>query len=434
MNISVFGLGYVGCVSAGCLASVGHTITGVDTNELKVNLVAGGKPTIVERDISQLIFNGVSRGLISATVDHHDAVLKTDASIICVGTPSKREGHLDLTAIYETAHQIGQALKKKDTFHTVLIRSTVPPGTNKEVGRIITGVSGKVTGSDFCIVSNPEFLREGSAVNDFMNPPFTVIGTDSEKGADVCRLIYGKISLQFEEVSIETAEMIKYVNNSFHALKIVFANEVGKICKSLGVDSHELMELFIKDTKLNTSGAYLRPGFAYGGSCLPKDLLALRTIAHDKYLDTPLLSAIEKSNKTHIDFGVNLISEKSRKNIGILGLSFKSGTDDLRNSPMVELAESLLGKGFLIRIFDSNINTSQLLGANREYISNHLPHLTSLLEKDIESVVKNSDLILINHRDEEFKKAIFDYPDKEFIDLVHILKGVKPENYEGLCW
>ena len=434
MNISVFGLGYVGCVSVGCLAHFGHRITGVDINEAKVRMIASGRPTIVEKGIADLISEGVGAGRISATTDAIDAVLNTDVSIICVGTPSEKEGHLDLSGILQTAHQIGIALSRKNTFHTVLIRSTVSPGTNRETCEIIMQESGKEKNKHFSVVSNPEFLREGSAVSDFMNPPFTVIGTDSDRGFEICRSLYENINAPFERVSIGTAEMIKYINNSFHALKIVFANEVGKISKSMGVDSRELMSLFIRDAHLNISGAYLRPGFAYGGSCLPKDLLALRTIAHDRYIEAPVIESIEKSNRSHIEYAFSLITEKNKKNIGILGLSFKSGTDDLRNSPMVALAEQLTGKGFIVRVYDENIYTQHLLGANREYMSNHLPHLSSLLTEDIESVIKMSDLIVICHKEDVFRKAIYDHPGKQFIDLAGVIKGEKPANYEGLCW
>ncbi|HQG78686.1 MAG TPA: nucleotide sugar dehydrogenase [Bacteroidales bacterium] len=434
MDISIFGLGYVGCVTAGCLARYGHRMTGVDINEAKVKMIESGIPTIVERDINELIASGVSSGMISATVDAEEAVKKSDVSIICVGTPSGREGHLDLSGIFQTAQEIGAALKTKETFHTVLIRSTVPPGTNYKTGKIIEQVSGKTRNTDFAVVSNPEFLREGSAVSDFMNPPYTVAGSDSERGIEASRLVYSAIEAPFQVVSIGAAEMIKYVNNAFHALKITFANEVGEICKSIGIDSLELMQLFIRETHLNTSGAYLMPGFAYGGSCLPKDLLALKTLAHDSYLETPVIASIDKSNRNHIDYALNKILEKGLINVGILGLSFKPGTDDLRNSPMVTFAEQLIGKGYQIRIYDGNINASRLLGANREYISNHLPHFVSLLQNDINDVVRMSDIIVISHRDKKFRDVLFGNPEKEFFDLAGIIEGDKPANYEGLCW
>lgn len=434
MDISIFGLGYVGCVTAGCLARYGHRVTGVDVNEAKVKMIESGIPTIVERDINELIASGVSSGRIFATVDAEEAVKKSDVSIICVGTPSDREGHLDLSGIFQTAHEIGAALKTKETFHTILIRSTVPPGTNDKTGKIIEQVSGKVRNTDFAVVSNPEFLREGSAVSDFMNPPFTVAGSDSERGIEISRSVYSAIDAPFQVVSTGAAEMIKYINNAYHALKITFANEVGEICKSIGIDSLELMQLFIRETHLNTSGAYLMPGFAYGGSCLPKDLLALRTLAHDSYLETPVIASIDKSNRNHIEYALKKIMERGLINVGILGLSFKPGTDDLRNSPMVTFAEQLIGKGYQVRIYDGNINASRLLGANREYISNHLPHFVSLLQNDIDDVVRTSDLIVISHRDKKFRDALFGNPEKEFFDLAGVIEGDKPANYEGLCW
>ena len=434
MNISVFGLGYVGCVTAGCLARHGHRITGVDISEIKVGMIASGRPTIVEKDITKLIEEGVASGLVSATTNAREAVMSTEVTILCVGTPSDSDGHLDLSGILQSAKEIGLALRKKEGFHTVLIRSTVPPGTNSRILGLIEDASGKKSNVDFAVVSNPEFLREGSAVSDFMNPPYTVVASGSEKGLDQCRLVYAGLKAPFEVVSVGTAEMIKYINNSFHALKITFANEVGEICRSMGIDSHELMELFIRETHLNISGAYLRPGFAYGGSCLPKDLLALKMLAHDKYLETPVIASIDKSNKNHIEYTLRRIVERKKKNIGILGLSFKAGTDDLRNSPMVTLSELLIGKGYNVRIYDGNINLSRLLGANKEYLSNHLPHFNSLLSEELSPVLELSDLIIINHRDDKFIKAVLDYPEKDFIDLVGLFKGEQPGNCEGICW
>ena len=434
MNISIFGLGYVGCVSMGCLSQFGHKIIGIDINETKIDLINSGKPTIIEKGLNRLISDGVRNGTVKATYDYVNAVLQTDVSIICVGTPSKKEGHLDLSGIYETARQIGEAFKNKKKFHTVLIRSTVFPGTNKKVGEIIEKESGKTRNTNFSVVSNPEFMREGSAVKDFMAPPFTVLATDSRKGFEICKSVYSGTYAPIERVSIEAAELIKYVNNSFHALKIAFANEVGEICKKMGINSHEVMTLFIKDKHLNISEAYLKPGFAYGGSCLPKDLLAFTTMAHDRYLEVPVLNSIGRSNKNHIEYLLKQILKMRIKKIGILGLSFKSGTDDLRNSPMVELVEQLLGKGLSVKIFDRNINNSRLLGANRAYIEDHLPHLSGLLVKNIDGIINGSELILINQSEKKFEKLISDHPGKKFIDLVHIIKGKKPDNYEGLCW
>jgi GDP-mannose 6-dehydrogenase len=434
MNISVFGLGYVGCVSVGCLAHLGHKVIGVDVNQKKVELIDSGKPTIVEEGIKVLVSEGFKSGLISATSDYCKAIEDSEISVIAVGTPSTKEGHLNLEHIFSTASQIGNILRTKDVFHTVIIRSTVFPGTNKRVCEIIEKKSGKKRNIHFAVISNPEFLREGSAVKDFFNPPYTVIGTDSDKGFKIAVELYEGIKSPVERVDIEIAELIKYVNNTFHALKVSFGNEIGNICKKIGVDSHILMDLFIRDTHLNISGAYLKPGFAYGGSCLPKDLKALRTLSHDLYLKTPVIDSIEVSNEIHIANVLKLILEKGVKSIGILGLSFKEGTDDLRNSPMVELVETLLGKGYKISIFDLNLNISTLLGANRAFIESHIPHLDALICNNLDDVVSKSDLLIINQKIGEFAKLPEKYPLKQFVDLVRIDKGLRLNNYEGICW
>jgi GDP-mannose 6-dehydrogenase len=297
MNISIFGLGYVGCVGMGCLAKNGHKIIGVDVLNAKIDLINQGKPTIVEKDIDRIIAEQFNKGNISATSDYKKAVLETDLSLICVGTPSTPEGHLNLDYIFQTACQIGEALADKDGFHVIAIRSTVLPGTNEKVGELITQHSGKIRNTDFGVVSNPEFLREGTAVEDFFNPPLTLLGSDNDFSLEKMEQLYAGVTGPIEKVEINVAEIIKYVNNSFHALKIVFANEVGNICKKLNIDSHEVMRIFCMDKQLNISPYYFKPGFAYGGSCLPKDLKALNTIAHDLYIDTPVLNSIEKSNE-----------------------------------------------------------------------------------------------------------------------------------------
>ena len=332
MNISIFGLGYVGCVSVGCLAKNGHNVIGVDVADHKVNLINSGKPTIIEKDIDHIIAAEFNNGRISATQDYQSAVNATQVSIICVGTPSSPTGQLDLGYVYRVAEQIGEALKKKKDFHVVSIRSTVLPGTNEKVNEIIARKSGKKIDKDFAVVSNPEFLREGYAVSDFFNPPFTAIGTSSDRAFSIMQDVYKNINGQQERVDIKVAELIKYVNNTFHALKITFANEVGNICKKLNIDSHEIMDLFIKDAQLNISSAYLKPGFAYGGSCLPKDLKGLATLAHDYYLDSPVIESIERSNEAQKKLVAEMILAQNKKNIGIIGLSFKKDTDDLRYS------------------------------------------------------------------------------------------------------
>lgn len=443
MNISIFGLGYVGCVGIGCLSKQGHTMVGVDVSDVKVDLINQGKPTIVEKDIDLLIAEGHQAGRIRATKDYRDAVLSTDISFLCVGTPSSENGHLDLTYILETAHQIGQALKDKTGFHIVVIRSTVFPGTNAKMTAIIEQESGKKHDVDFAVVSNPEFLREGTAVQDYLNPPLTVLGSSCPQAVEVMRNLYQGLSdAPIEVVEIGVAEMIKYVNNSYHALKVVFANEVGNICKQLDIDSHEVMRIFCMDKQLNISPYYFRPGFAYGGSCLPKDLKGLKTLAHDLYLETPVLSAIDHSNEIHIAQVTHKIEQLEDKramqglpkmNIGVLGLSFKAGTDDMRNSPIVNVIETLHGKGYDVRIYDKNVSLSRLIGRNKSVIASKLPHLNMMLQEDITNVVKWADCIIIANKDESFTKVEI-APNIKIIDLVRIKELENHPEYIGLCW
>lgn len=434
MNISIFGLGYVGCVSLGCLAKNGHTVVGVDVSQTKVDLINSGKPTIIEKDIDSIISEQFAAGRISATRDFAEAVRQTEVSIICVGTPSSPDGHLNLDYIFTTARQIGEGMRDKDGFHVVAIRSTVMPGTNQKVGEIIEEASGKKRNEGFAMVSNPEFLREGTAVADYYKPPVTVIGSDSERGLDIMSEIYAAVEAPIERTEVEVAEMIKYVNNSFHALKITFANEVGNIAKKLGIDSHKVMELFCKDTHLNLSPYYLKPGFAYGGSCLPKDLKGLRTLAHDLYLVSPVIDAVEASNENQKRIAFEMITNVGSKKVGILGLSFKEGTDDLRYSPIVEVTERLLGKGYQVRIFDRNVNLSKLVGANREYIDHHLPHLADLITDDLESVIGESEVLVISHKNAEFREPLRQIVDKPIIDLVRLFETTDQPNYQGICW
>lgn len=443
MNISVFGLGYVGCISLGCLAKAGHVVTGVDVNPEKVNMISSGKPTIHEKDIAAIIQEQFNEGRIQATTDPAAAVEQSDLAILCVGTPSSQTGHLNLEQIFQVARQIGEALKKKDSYFTIVIRSTVPPGTNRKVTEIIqNSVSGKAT---FGVVSNPEFLREGSAVEDYYNPPFTLIGTRHPRAIQVMQELYRDISGSLTIVDVKVAEIIKYVNNSFHALKVGFANEIGRICKMLEIDSHEVMDIFTRDHVLNISPAYLKPGSAYGGACLPKDLKALTTIAHDYYLETPIIKAVEPSNQNQKRVILNMIIEaltfrndKAKGNIGFLGLSFKKGTDDLRNSPTVEIIEQLMGKGHHVRVYDRNVRVSQLMGANKAFILEHLPHFAEIISDDLQSVISISSVLVITHNSEEFKGLAGKYPDKHFIDLARVEEKEqvknKLDNYEGICW
>lgn len=452
MNISIFGLGYVGCVGAACLAKLGHHVIGVDVNANKVNLINQGKPTIIEEGIAELCAEAHEKGLMCATTDVKEAVLNTDVSFIVVGTPSSKEGHLNLNYIYAVAKQIGEALRGKpisdlgfqvsnlgfqvsNLKHIIAIRSTVLPGTNERVGEMIAEASGLVRGRDFTVVSNPEFLREGTSVEDYFNPPLTLVGADMPEAEAVFREIYKGIDAEFIATDIRVAEMMKYVNNTYHALKIVFGNEVGNICKELNIDSHKVMEIFCKDKQLNISPYYFKPGFAYGGSCLPKDMKALKTLAHDHYVDVPVIEAIGESNEQQKRRAVQLIMAQGKRKVGILGLSFKAGTDDLRCSPIVDVVESLLGKGFEIRIFDKNVKVSELTGTNKDFIMAKIPHLQHFVSDDLDAVCGESDVLVVTNKEKEFAELLARYPGKIFVDLVRQWKDVDyAGRYEGLSW
>jgi GDP-mannose 6-dehydrogenase len=433
MNISIFGLGYVGCVSLGCLAENGHNITGVDISSIKVDLVNNGKPTIIEKDIDVLVESNHKKGRIKATIEYREAILESEVSIVCVGTPSSNEGHLNLSYIFKTAEQIGEILKEKTTFHTIAIRSTVLPGTNEKYGEIIEKISGKKRNVDFAIVSNPEFLREGSAVEDYYNPPVTVLGSDSEKGLDIMESLYIELNGPVEKTDIKVAEIIKYVNNSYHALKITFANEVGNICKKLNVDSHDVMRLFGMDKQLNISTYYFKPGFAYGGSCLPKDLGALRTLAHDLYLDSPVLNSIEKSNSYQKDVAIELIKAKNKKKILVLGISFKSGTDDLRYSPIIDVVQNLIGNGYDVKLIDNHVQMSKIIGKNKSYVMEKLPHIAKLLTTDIVEAIEWAELIIITNKEKAFTDLNLG-KDKIIIDLARVKEYMNHPYYNGINW
>lgn len=435
MNVSIFGLGYVGCVGAACLAKLGHKVIGVDVNENKVRLMNEGKPTIIEEGIAELCQEAHDKGLMSATTMAAEAVTQTEISFIVVGTPSSKEGHLNLNYIYTVAGRIGRALKDKEGFHIVAIRSTVLPGTNKKVGEILEQESGKKRNVDFTVVSNPEFLREGTSVEDYFNPPLTLIGTDNKMAEEKFRELYKDIHAEFISTDIEVAEMMKYVNNTYHALKIVFGNEVGNICKGLNIDSHKVMEIFCKDKQLNISPYYFKPGFAYGGSCLPKDMKALKTLAHDLYVDVPVIESIFQSNENQKRNAVEAIVNKGKRKVGILGLSFKAGTDDLRCSPIVDVVEQLLGKGFEIRIYDKNVKVSELTGTNKDFIMAKIPHLQHFVTDDLDTVCRNSDVLVVTNKEKEFADVLKKYPHKIIIDLVRQWKEVDYNGiYEGLSW
>ena len=436
MKISVFGLGYVGVVCCACFSRDGHQIFGVDVENTKVDLVNNGKSTIIEEGLEEQISKSVKNNLLMATKDYKHAVLETDISFICVGTPSLSNGAINLAYIYEVAKQIAEVIKNKDSFHTVVIRSTVKVGTLKTCKEIIEDISGKKHGKDFGVVSNPEFLREGSAMYDFVNPPYTIVGTNSEISKQVMTELYGSLDAPIFFIKPEEAEMIKYANNNFHAMKIAFANEIGNICKESNVDGLVVMDIVSKDTKLNLSPYYLKPGFAFGGSCLPKDVRGLTQIAKGLDLKTPLLSSLLKSNFYQIDRGLELIYNTGKKKVGFLGFAFKSGTDDLRESPIVTVIETLIGKGYDLTVYDSNVHLSSLLGKNKEYINSHIPHIYKLLKDNVQDVISNSDVLVIGNNAKEFGKLIPTIPsNKIIIDFVRVDKEkTSKDNYIGICW
>ncbi len=437
MKVSVFGLGYVGTVSAGCLANDGHEVVGVDPVPAKSDLINRGQSPIIEADIGEIIASNVKSGRLRATNDTAQAIRETDLSFVCVGTPSQANGNLDLKYIARVCEQIGQALKDKRTRHTVVIRSTILPGTmHKIVVPALEEFSGKKAGADFGVCHNPEFLREGSAVKDFNAPPKTVIGELDQASGDILAEIYEKMDAPLIRTDLETAEMVKYVDNSWHALKIGFANEIGNLCKAFAIDAHAVMKIFCEDKKLNISTAYLLPGFAFGGSCLPKDLRAVSYQAKMHDLELPIMTSILPSNEMQMNRGLQLIIDKGHKKVGILGFSFKAGTDDLRESPVIEVIERLLGKGYDLRIYDRNVNIASLVGANRDFILNRIPHISKLMVSDIEAVLDHAQTVVIGNNDPDFRTV----PDRLregqlLVDFVRISsRRSEKGKYDGICW
>lgn len=407
MKISIFGLGYVGTVCAACLADREHTVVGVDKSQMKVDLVRSGRSPIIERDIDELVRRTVDAGRLTATLDAAEAVRTTDLSLICVGTPSRPNGSLGLDAVEAVASEIGTAIKTKPSPHVVVVRSTVVPGTTH--GAIIprlTEASGRAPGEGFGVAFNPEFMRESSAVADFNAPSKTVIGATDPKTAALAMSLYDGMAGPKIITSIETAELVKYVDNSWHALKVAFSNEIGLLAKTLGIDSHQVMNIFFEDKRLNISTAYLRPGFAFGGSCLPKDLRALTYLGRKLDLSLPVLNHVLDSNRMLIDRAVEWILAQSRKRIAFLGISFKAGTDDVRESPYVELVERLLGKGCEVRIFDPNVEMARLIGANKDYLMRVLPHVTDLLVEDSADLISWAQTIVVTTRDPAYVQAV----------------------------
>jgi len=437
MKISVLGLGYVGAVSAGCLARDGHEVIGVDPERTKVDLINAGKSPIIEKDIGQIIAEQVAAGRLRATTEVGDAVRHTDLALVCVGTPSQPNGGIDLRYVRRVCEQIGRTLATHHGAPVIVMRSTMLPGTMRDVVLpTLEKASGKRAGEEFGVCINPEFLREGTAVHDYYHPPKTVIGEVNRASGDLLAAVYAKMPGPLIRTDIETAEMVKYADNAWHALKVGFANEIGNLSKALEVDAHKVMDIFCQDHKLNLSPYYLKPGFAFGGSCLPKDVRALLYKAKTLDLSLPILASILPSNQLQIERGVQAVVDKGNKRVGILGFSFKAGTDDLRESPMVELTERLIGKGYDLRVYDRNVHMAAIHGANRDYILNKIPHISRLMVSTIDEVLAHAQTVVIGNGAPEFAGVPRRVGDGQtIIDFVRVcdsrtILGV----YEGLCW
>src|SRR5687768_1072866 len=437
MKISVLGLGYVGAVSAGCLARDGHEVIGVDPEKTKVELINAGRTPIIEKDIGRIISEQAESGRLRATTDVTEAVRHTDLALVCVGTPSLPNGGIDLKYIRRVCEQIGAVLATHPGAPVIVMHSTMLPGTMRDVViPILEKASQKKAGEEFGLCINPEFLREGTAVHDYAHPPKTVVGEVNRASGDLLASLYAKLPGPLIRTDIETAEMVKYADNAWHAVKVGFANEIGSLCKALGVDAHRVMEIFCQDQKLNLSPYYLKPGFAFGGSCLPKDLRALLYKAKTLDVGLPILSAVLPSNQLQIERGVQAVVEKGNKRVGILGFSFKAGTDDLRESPIVELAERLIGKGYELRFYDRNVSLACLHGANRDYILNRIPHISRLMVPGVQDVLDHAQTVVIGNAAPEFADVPKRVSDGQtVIDFVRVcdsrtILGL----YEGICW
>ncbi|HMO81793.1 MAG TPA: UDP-glucose/GDP-mannose dehydrogenase family protein [Pyrinomonadaceae bacterium] len=437
MRISVFGLGYVGAVSAACFADDGHEVVGVDVSETKVSLINEGRPPIIEEGIAEMTRRMVESGHLRATTDAREAVLATDISLVCVGTPSNENGSLRLDYVERVSEEIGAVLAEKPERHIVVMRSTMLPGTIEGIVRpALERTSGKKAVQDFDLSVNPEFLREGTSIKDFYAPPFTLIGADTPEAGDRLKQLYSKVEAPLYVTSVKAAEMVKYACNCFHGLKVAFANEIGNICKESDIDSHEVMDVFVKDTKLNLSPYYLKPGFAFGGSCLPKDLRALAYRARQLDVPVPVLEATLESNLLQIERAVQMIVRTGKKRIGFLGFAFKAGTDDLRESPVVTVIERMIGKGYDVRLYDREVSLARLVGANKQYIEQEIPHIARLMAESIDEVVESSDVIVIGNKADEFKTLETTIgPDRVVIDLVRMFGGRRSDElYQGICW
>jgi GDP-mannose 6-dehydrogenase len=438
VNISIFGLGYVGAVSLACLARDGHQVIGVDIDAAKLDLIRRGKTPVVEKGMVELVEAVAASGRVRVTDDAREAVLESDLSLICVGTPSAPNGSQDQSAILRLTKSLGVALRDKSTPHIFVYRSTLVPGTVEEVLRpLLEGQSGKRDGEGFHVCFQPEFLREGSSIADYDHPPFTIVGASHPYPVERLKELFGHLPCEFHATSIRAAEMVKYSCNNFHALKITFANETARLCEALGVDPFEVMDLVCRDTQLNISRAYLKPGFAFGGSCLPKDLRATLHMAKMRDVELPMLGAILQSNRTHIDHAIAKIMASGKRRVGLIGLSFKAGTDDLRESPLVLLAEHCIGKGLSLQVYDPEVQLSRLLGANRRFIEEHLPHIGSLMRSSLEAVVADSEVLVVGAAYDGLAEALARHvqEDQLVLDLTGALRkpGLKG-TVLGLCW
>ena len=437
MNLSIFGLGYVGCVMAGCLAARGHRVIGVDINADKLAAVAEGRLPLVEPNLAPLIARAVADGLLTTTMDASYAVANSDMSLICVGTPSRSDGRLDLTHLEDVSRHIGDALRKVTSFHSVVMRSTLMPTTTEDkIIPLLEQESGRRAGVDFGVGVNPEFLREGTGVEDYNAPPLTVIGADDARTAAAVESLYAHLDAPVMRCGLRQAEMIKYAANAWHATKITFANEIGALCKAMAIDSHAVMEALCRDTKLNIAPAYLRPGFAFGGSCLPKDLRALTALARHKEIAVPLLSAILPSNTARIDHALRLIQATGQRKIGLIGISFKPATDDMRESPLVTLAQHLIQDGYRVRVYDPNVQPDRLIGANRDLINARLPDLAAMMVSNLEALILDADVIVIGHPLSAYDALVpLLREDQHVIDLV---RGNALQHhhahYHGIAW
>jgi len=438
MKISIFGLGYVGAVSLACLARDGHYVKGVDVDQSKLDLIRAGKSPIIESGIVELMQQVVDSGRVSVTSEATEAIMASELSFVCVGTPSQSNGSQNITALQRVCEQIGQAVAAKTGPHTIVVRSTIQPGTMFDVViPILQKSSGKTVGSDLSVCFQPEFLREGSSIKDYDNPPMTVVGVGDEMAATQLRSLFEALPCKFIETDIQTAETLKYACNTFHALKIGFANEIGRVCQAIGSDSQRVMELLCEDKQLNISKVYLRPGFAFGGSCLPKDLRALLYMAKSNDVDVPVLSGLLPSNRIQVEHAAQLVLERGERNIGVIGLSFKSGTDDLRESPLVDLVEHLIGKGMNLKIYDPEVRVSHLIGANRQYIDEAVPHIGSLMCDSVEAAMLDSSVVILGLSNPELIEELCSKsrPEQLVVDLVGVPEPDRlAGEYRGICW